>query len=67
MCIRDSANSVRGWSVRSLGPGVYKGSEDGRMDFINQAGDIKLDLNIESVSYTHLFALVHDYQFFSVG
>ena len=40
------ANSVRGWSVRSLGPGTYKGS-DGRIDFINQTGDIKLDLNLE--------------------
>lgn len=47
------ANSVRGWSVRSLGPGVFKGSKDGRMDFINQAGDIKLDLNLEF--RTHLF------------
>ena len=28
------ANSVRGWSIRNLGPGSYRGSEDGRMDFI---------------------------------
>ena len=40
------ANSVRGWSVRSLGPGRFRGS-DGRIDFINQTGDMKLDLNIE--------------------
>lgn len=40
------ANSVRGWSVRSLGPGSFKGT-DGRIDFINQTGDIKLDLSIE--------------------
>ena len=40
------ANSVRGWSVRGLGPGSYSGS-DGRIDFINQTGDIKLDLNLE--------------------
>ena len=40
------ANSVRGWSVRELGPGKYKGT-DGRIDFINQTGDMKLDLNAE--------------------
>ena len=46
------ANSVRGWSVRELGPGSFQGS-DGRIDFINQTGDIKLDLNVEY--RTHLF------------
>ncbi len=40
------ANSVRGWSVRSLGPGSFV-STDGRIDFINQTGDMKLDLNME--------------------
>ena len=40
------ANSVRGWGVRELGPGKYKGN-DGRIDFINQTGDLKLDLNAE--------------------
>lgn len=40
------ANSVRGWSVRELGPGKFKGT-DGRIDFINQTGDMKLDLNAE--------------------
>jgi len=46
------ANSVRGWSVRSLGPGKYK-ERDGRINFINQTGDMKLDLNLEY--RTHLF------------
>lgn len=46
------ANSVRGWSVRELGPGSFKGT-DGRIDFINQTGDMKLDLNAEY--RTHLF------------
>ena len=45
-------NSVRGWSVRELGPGKYHRS-DGRIDFINQTGDVKLDLNAEY--RTHLF------------
>lgn len=40
------ANSVRGWSVRELGPGRYEG-KDGRIDFINQTGDFRLDLNAE--------------------
>lgn len=37
------ANSVRGWSVRDLGPGSFVG--DG--NFMNQSGDIKLDASIE--------------------
>lgn len=40
------ANSVRGWSVRSLGPGGYSGSDKG-INFINQSGDIKLDFSLE--------------------
>lgn len=46
------ANSVRGWSVRGLGPGSFSGS-DGRVDFIRQTGDLKLDLSAEW--RTHLF------------
>lgn len=59
------ANSVRGWSVRALGPGIYKGSEDGRMNFINQAGDIKLDLNVEY--RTHLFWKLNGAAFVDAG
>lgn len=40
------ANSVRGWSVRSLGPGRYK-DKNGDINFITQTGDLKLDLNLE--------------------
>ena len=40
------ANSVRGWNVRELGPGKFRGS-DGKIDFINQTGDMKLDMNVE--------------------
>ncbi|MCR5819724.1 MAG: BamA/TamA family outer membrane protein [Bacteroidaceae bacterium] len=46
------ANSVRGWSVRGLGPGSFKGT-DGRVDFIHQTGDMKLDMSMEY--RTHLF------------
>ena len=37
------ANSVRGWSVRSLGPGSFPG--DG--NFMNQTGDLKLEGSLE--------------------
>lgn len=46
------ANSVRGWSVRSLGPGSFIGN-DGNIDFINQTGDVKLDMSAEL--RVHLF------------
>lgn len=37
------ANSVRGWTVRDLGPGSFPG--DG--NYLNQSGDIKLDASVE--------------------
>ena len=40
------ANGVRGWGVRTLGPGAYD-SRNSVRDFINQCGDIRLDLSIE--------------------
>lgn len=40
------ANGVRGWSVRTLGPGNYD-SRNSVADFINQCGDIRLDLSVE--------------------
>ncbi len=58
------ANSVRGWSVRELGPGSFQGS-DGRIDFINQTGDIKLDLNAEY--RTHLFWKIDGAAFIDAG
>ncbi len=58
------ANSVRGWSVRSLGPGKYK-ERDGRINFINQTGDMKLDLNAEY--RTHLFWKLDGAAFIDAG
>ena len=58
------ANSVRGWSVRELGPGRFTGG-DGRIDFINQTGDIKLDLNAEYRTY--LFWKLHGAFFVDAG
>ena len=40
------ANSVRGWAVRELGPGRYKG-DDKTIDYIKQSGDIKLGASLE--------------------
>ena len=40
------ANSVRGWGVRTLGPGSYNG-KNRLEDFIIQCGDIRFDLNLE--------------------
>ncbi|MGI6223437.1 MAG: BamA/TamA family outer membrane protein [Prevotella sp.] len=58
------ANSVRGWSVRELGPGKFKGT-DGRIDFINQTGDMKLDMNVEYRS--HLFWKFNSAVFIDAG
>lgn len=42
------ANSVRGWSVRELGPGSMTISDDTKdHNFALQVGDIRLDMNIE--------------------
>jgi len=42
------ANSVRGWSVRTLGPGVYHNEAvSNRLDFFNQCGDIRFDAAVE--------------------
>lgn len=58
------ANSVRGWSVRSLGPGRFSGG-DKKIDFINQSGDMKLDLNLEY--RTSLFSNLNGAIFIDAG
>ncbi len=58
------ANSVRGWSVRALGPGGYH-SPDKRINFINQSGDIKLIVSMEVRS--HLFWKLHGALFVDAG
>lgn len=58
------ANGMRGWTVRSLGPGSYR--NNGRsIDFINQSGDLKLDINLEYRS--HLFWKLHSAIFVDAG
>lgn len=58
------ANSMRGWSVRGLGPGRYR-SNDSNIDFINQSGDLKFDCNVEFRS--HLFWKLHSAVFIDAG
>ena len=58
------ANGLRGWNVRSLGPGRYK-SRDEDIDFINQLGDMKLDFSLEFRS--HLFWKIHSAIFLDAG
>lgn len=55
------ANSVRGWSVRELGPGKFAG--DG--NFMNQSGDIKLEGSVEFRS--KLFWKLHSALFVDAG
>ncbi|MBF6628694.1 MAG: BamA/TamA family outer membrane protein [Proteiniphilum sp.] len=40
------ANSVRGWSTRTLGPGSYSRDSTG-YDFGRKVGDVKLDFSVE--------------------
>ena len=40
------ANGVRGWNVRTLGPGSYD-ARNSVVDFINQCGDIRFDMSFE--------------------
>ncbi len=58
------ANSMRGWSVRTLGPGSFR-SNDSDIDFINQSGDLKLDCNVELRS--HLFWKLYSALFIDAG
>jgi len=50
------AYSIRGWQVRSLGPGSYK--PEAENDYPNQTGDIKLEANVEyRVKLSSMFEL----------
>lgn len=40
------ANSLRGYSIRSVGPGLYKSSSN-KYSYMDQTGDIKLEVNAE--------------------
>ena len=60
------ANSVRGWSVRDLGPGSFPGDNN----FMNQSGDIKLCRAAacdKGKVFTSLYALKELVGFFKHG
>ncbi len=58
------ANSVRGWGVRTLGPGSYN-SQNSVTNFINQCGDIRFDMSLEYRA--KLFWLVEGALFVDAG
>lgn len=41
------ANSIRAFTVRSLGPGSYRPPRDDRNGYLDQTGDFKLEANVE--------------------
>lgn len=41
------ANSIRAFTVRSIGPGTYRPKEGNMYSYIDQTGDIKLEANVE--------------------
>ncbi|MCH5224239.1 MAG: BamA/TamA family outer membrane protein [Muribaculaceae bacterium] len=58
------ANGVRGWDVRTLGPGSYPGTNS-VSDFINQCGDIRLIFSAEM--RTKLFWVIELAAFIDAG
>ena len=40
------ANSLRGFSIRSIGPGVYR-TDGSKYAYLNQTGDVKMEANLE--------------------
>ncbi|MCH5240460.1 MAG: BamA/TamA family outer membrane protein [Muribaculaceae bacterium] len=58
------ANGVRGWDVRTLGPGSYPGNNS-VSDFINQCGDIRMIFSAEM--RTKLFWVIELAAFIDAG
>ncbi|NDV83776.1 BamA/TamA family outer membrane protein [Bacteroides sp. 51] len=48
------ANSIRAFTVRSIGPGTYK-SDDEKYGYLDQTGDLKIEANIE-----YRFRIIND-------
>lgn len=58
------ANSVRGFTVRSIGPGKYR-SDNSKYSYIDQTGDVKLEANAELRA--HLFGSLYGAVFLDAG
>ena len=58
------ANSVRGFAVRTIGPGGYR-ADDSKYAYIDQTGDFKLELNAELRA--RLFGDLHGAVFMDAG
>ena len=58
------ANSVRGFAVRSIGPGSYKAGNS-KYAYIEQTGDVKLEANAELRA--HLFGSLYGALFLDAG
>lgn len=58
------ANSVRGFVIRSVGPGGFKTAES-KYSYVDQTGDVKLEANLELRS--HLFGSLHGAVFLDAG
>lgn len=41
------ANSIRAFTIRSIGPGRYRPAENNTYSYVDQTGDIKLEANME--------------------
>lgn len=58
------ANSIRGFTVRTIGPGGYR-AENSKYSYIDQTGDFKLELNAELRG--RLLGSLHWATFFDMG
>ena len=58
------ANSVRGFAVRTIGPGSYR-SQDSKYAYIDQTGDFKLEANLELRA--KIFGSLHGAVFLDAG
>lgn len=59
------ANSLRGFTVRTIGPGSYHPDEETRYSYLDETGIIKLEMNLEY--RFRLFAQLHGALFIDAG
>ncbi|NDW13852.1 hypothetical protein D0T50_13270 [Bacteroides sp. 214] len=49
------ANSIRAFTIRTIGPGNYQPADDNKYSYLDQTGDIRLEANVE-----YRFRLIKD-------